>query len=450
METAARSKEQIRAEIRTLVQELYEVEHRPVAFEPGVTNLPYAGRVYDDQEITALVDSSLDFWLTLGKEGVALEKELAAFLGVRYCLLTNSGSSANLLAFAALTSPMLKDRRLVPGDEVITVAAGFPTTVNPIIQYGCVPVFLDVDLATANIDVAMLEAAITPRTKAIMIAHTLGNPYDIEAIRAVVEKHKLWWVEDNCDALGSLYQGKPTGGFGHLATQSFYPPHHLTMGEGGAVFTNDPLLKRIVESLRDWGRDCWCASGKDNTCNNRFGWQLGSLPKGYDHKYTYSHIGYNLKPLDLQAAIGRQQMKKLPAFTEARKHNWRRLREALSAYEEVLHLPEATPGTDPSWFGFLFGVRDGAPFTRQELVKHLEGARIQTRMLFAGNLLRQPAYQGITHRVVGALENTDKIMNDFLIVGVYPGLDTPRIDYMIETLEGFLQQACHRAEHRPS
>ncbi len=438
MTTQTRTQEVIRAEITQLVEELYQVEHLPAPFVAGTTSVPYAGRVYDQDEIVALVDSSLDFWLTLGKHGKELEKQLAALVGTRYCLLVNSGSSANLLAFAALTSPLLGDRRIKPGDEVVTVAAGFPTTINPIIQYGCVPVFLDVDLKTANIDVSRLEEAITPKTKAIMVAHTLGNPYDIAAIKAVVEKYGLWWVEDNCDSLGSTFEGKNTGGFGHLATQSFYPPHHLTMGEGGAVFTNDPLLKRAVESLRDWGRDCWCPSGKDNTCCKRFGWQLGSLPEGYDHKYTYSHIGYNLKPLDLQAAIGLEQMKKLPAFTEARKRNWQTLRQALSQYEAVLDLPEATPGTDPSWFGFLFGVKQGASFKRLELVRYLEDAKIQTRMLFGGNLLRQPAYQGIQHRVVGDLTNTDRIMTDFLIVGVYPGIDGPRMDYIIRVIADFM------------
>lgn len=435
-----RTKEAIRNDITNLVRELYEVEHRPGVFIPGQTPVPYAGRVYGSEEIVSLVDSSLDFWLTLGKHGKELERQLAGLVGARHCLLVNSGSSANLLAFAALTSPLLGARRLVPGDEVITVAAGFPTTINPIIQYGCIPVFLDVDLATSNVDVRRLEEAISPRTKAIMIAHTLGNPYDITAVKAFVEKHGLWWVEDNCDSLGSTYQGKPTGGFGHLATQSFYPPHHLTMGEGGAVFTSDPLLKRVVESLRDWGRDCWCPSGKDNTCGKRFNWQLGSLPEGYDHKYTYSHIGYNLKPLDLQAAIGLEQLKRLPGFTAARKRNWRYLRETLEPYAHLLHLPEPTTQSDPSWFGFLLGVRDGAPFTRRELVRHLEDSQIQTRMLFGGNLLRQPAYQGIAHRVVGELVNTDRIMNDFLIVGVYPGIDDVRLEYVSEKLVTFLQR----------
>lgn len=433
-----RDKETIRADIRALVRELYEVEHRPGAFEAGTTKIPFAGRIYDERELLALVDSSLDFWLTLGKEGAALERELAEYVGTRYCLLTNSGSSANLLALSALTSPLLGDRRLKKGDEVITVAAGFPTTVNPIIQNGCVPVFVDVDLETANLDVARLEEALSPRTRAVMIAHTLGNPFDLDAVMAFAERHGLWVVEDNCDALGSLYRGKRTGSFGHLATSSFYPPHHMTMGEGGAVFTSDPLLKRIVESFRDWGRDCWCASGKDNTCGKRFGWQLGSLPAGYDHKYTYSHRGYNLKPLDLQAAIGREQLKKLPDFGTARRRNWQALREGLERHSAHFRFITATPHSDPSWFGFLLGVREEAPFTRRELVDHLEAAGIQTRMLFGGNLLRQPAYQDVEHRVVGTLENTDRIMNQYFFLGVYPGIEEARLDYMLAAIADFI------------
>jgi CDP-6-deoxy-D-xylo-4-hexulose-3-dehydrase len=438
VQTQLRTKEEIRADILDLVRELYQVEHLPAAFESGKTRIPFAGRVYDEREILALVDSSLDFWLTLGKEGAALERELASYVGVRYCLLTNSGSSANLLAVSALTSPMLGDRRLKPGDEVITVAAGFPTTVNPIIQNQCVPVFLDIDLQTANIDVSRLEEALSPRTRALMIAHTLGNPFDLGAVMAFAEKHDLWVIEDNCDAMGSLYRGQRTGSFGHLATASFYPPHHLTMGEGGAVFIRDPQLKRLVESFRDWGRDCWCASGKDNTCGKRFNQQLGSLPEGYDHKYTYSHRGYNLKPLDLQAAIGREQLKKLPDFVAARRRNWQTLRDELAPYEHLLHFTEATPDSEPSWFGFLVGVREDAPFSRRELVAHVEEHGIQTRMLFGGNLLRQPAYQDVAHRVVGPLDNTDRIMNQFFFLGVYPGIDEPRMDYMLKVVRSFL------------
>jgi CDP-6-deoxy-D-xylo-4-hexulose-3-dehydrase len=439
--TEARTKEAIRADIRALVEELYRVEHAPVPFEPGRTRIPFAGRVYDEREIVALVDSSLDFWLTLGKEGEAFERELARYVGVRYAILANSGSSANLLAFAALTSPKLGDRRIVSGDEVITVAAGFPTTVNPILQYNCVPVFLDVSLETANIDVSRLEEALSPRTRAIMIAHTLGNPFDLDAVLEFARKHDLWVVEDNCDALGTLYRGKRTGSFGHVGTCSFYPAHHITMGEGGAVFTDDPQLKLAIESFRDWGRDCWCQAGKDNTCGKRFGHQLGTLPAGYDHKYTYSHRGYNLKPTDMQAAVGRQQLQKLPEFVAARRRNWQAIRDAMAGFEDVLHLIEPTPHSEPSWFGFLLGVRPGAPFTRNDLVKHLEDSGIQTRMLFGGNLLRQPAYQDIPHRVVGPLTHTDRIMTDFVFLGVYPGLDEPRLDYLIAALTVFLAAA---------
>lgn len=446
--TAARTKDVIRAEIRALVEELYRVEHQGAAFVPGTTRVPFAGRVYDERELVALVDSSLDFWLTLGPQGEAFERELARYVGVRYAILTNSGSSANLLAFAALTSPKLGDRRIKPGDEVVTVAAGFPTTVNPIIQHGCVPVFVDVSLETANIDVSRLEDALSSRTRALMIAHTLGNPFDLDAVLAFARAHDLWVVEDNCDALGSEYRGRRTGSFGHLATCSFYPAHHITMGEGGAVFTDDPTLKLIVESFRDWGRDCWCAAGKDNTCGKRFGHQLGSLPEGYDHKYTYSHVGYNLKPLDLQAAIGRRQLEKLPAFTAARRRNWQALRDALGPFEDLLHLISPTPLSEPSWFGFLMGVRPTAPFTRNDLVRHLEEAGIQTRMLFGGNLLRQPAYQGIAHRVVGELTNTDRLMMDFAWIGVYPGIDEPRLAYLIETLTSFLKPHSQRHPDR--
>ncbi|MBM3266544.1 MAG: lipopolysaccharide biosynthesis protein RfbH [Candidatus Sericytochromatia bacterium] len=436
-----RSGQEIRAEIRALVAELYAAEHAPGPFTPGVTRVPFAGRVYDEREIVALVDSALDFWLTLGKEGEAFERELARFVGVRYAILANSGSSANLLAFAALTSPKLGDRRLVPGDEVITVAAGFPTTVNPIVQHGCVPVFLDVTLESANIDVSRLDAALSPRTRAIVIAHTLGNPFDLAAVMHFAREHDLWVIEDNCDALGSLYRGKPTGSYGHLSTCSFYPAHHITMGEGGAVLTDDPALKLAVESFRDWGRDCWCAAGKDNTCGKRFGHQHGTLPAGYDHKYTYSHRGYNLKPTDLQAAIGRQQLLKLPDFVAARRRNWQAIREALVPFEPWLHLIEPAPDSEPAWFGFLLGIRPEAPFRRPDLVAHLEGAGIQTRMLFGGNLLRQPAYQDVAHRVVGDLANTDRIMTDFVFLGVYPGLDAPRLQYLIDTLTGYLAAA---------
>jgi CDP-6-deoxy-D-xylo-4-hexulose-3-dehydrase len=406
---------------------------------PGQTRVPYAGRVFDDAELVAAVDAVLDFWLTLGPQGDAFERELATYVGTSHALLVNSGSSANLVAFATLTSPQI-DRPLRPGDEVLTVAAGFPTTVAPIVQYGCIPVFVDVHLDTANVMAERLADAVGPRTRAVMLAHTLGNPFALDDVLDIVRRHDLYLIEDNCDALGSLYHGRRTGAFGHLATQSFYPPHHLTMGEGGAVLTQSGRLRRIAESLRDWGRDCWCPSGKDNTCGKRFGWQLGQLPHGYDHKYIYSHLGYNLKPLDVQAAIGRQQLRKLDGFVASRRTNHARLAAALAPYQEYLMLPRATAGADPSWFGLLLTVRDGAPFTRAELVHYLNERQLQTRQLFGGNLLRQPAFQNIAHRIVGGLENTDKIMNDSFFVGVYPGLTPPMLDYMAQVFEDFFQR----------
>src|SRR6185437_2852844 len=411
------------------VREYYHARHAKREFAPGRSKVPYAGRVFDERELVAGVDSLLDFWLTLGEHGAAFERELADYVGAKHALLVNSGSSANLVAFATLTSPQLK-RPLAPGDEVITVAAGFPTTVAPIVQYGCVPVFVDVSLETANAIPERVADAVGPKTRAIMLAHALGNPYDLDAIVDIVERHDLYLVEDNCDALGSEYRGRRTVTFGHLATQSFYPPHHLTMGEGGAVLTGSGRLRRIAESFRDWGRDCWCPSGQDNTCGKRFGWRLGSLPEGYDHKYVYSHLGYNLKPLDVQAAIGREQLKKLDDFVAARRANHARLSASLAPYEEYLMLPRATPHSDPSWFGLLLTVRDEAPFTRAELVAHLEGRGIQTRQLFGGNLLRQPAFARVAHRVVGGLENSDKIMRDAFFIGVYPGLTPEMLAYV--------------------
>lgn len=430
--------QELHDQILSQVRDYYRARHQAKPFLPGQSQIPYAGRVFDEHEMVAAVDAVLDFWLTLGPQGDAFEEELAAYVGTRHALAVNSGSSANLVAFASLTSPQL-DRPLQPGDEVLTVAAGFPTTVAPIVQHGCVPVFVDVDLETANVCVDRLADAVGPRTRAVMLAHTLGNPYDLDAVMDLVQRHDLFFVEDNCDALGSLYRGRKTGNFGHFATQSFYPPHHLTMGEGGAVLTSNGRLKRIAASFRDWGRDCWCPSGKDNTCNKRFGWQLGDLPAGYDHKYIYSHLGYNLKPLDIQAAIGRQQLRKVEAFGAARRANHARLHQALAAYEEYLILPRATLHSDPSWFGFLIAVRDGAPFTRAQLVSHLEDRRIQTRQLFGGNLLRQPAFQKINHRVVGDLANTDKIMNDAFFIGVYPGLTPAMLDYVEATFRDFFQ-----------
>lgn len=441
----------LKQEILQKTREYYELVHKPskeAPFEPGKSRVAYAGRVFDEKEMVNLVDSSLEFWLTTGRYAEQFEKDFARLLGVQHCSLTNSGSSANLLAFMALTSPKLGDRRIKPGDEVITVAAGFPTTVAPIIQYGAIPVFVDIALPTYNIDCSQVESALSSKTKAVMIAHTLGNPFDISFMKSFCDKHGLWLIEDNCDALGSRYclngKWRYTGTMGHIGTSSFYPPHHMTMGEGGAVYTNDPLLKRLVDSFRDWGRDCWCVSGKDNTCNNRFGQQFGELPYGYDHKYVYSHFGYNLKVTDMQAAIGCAQLEKLPQFIEARKKNWKMLRDGLSSLEEQLILPEATAESDPSWFGFLLTVRDGAGFTRDQIVHHLESNGIQTRMLFAGNLIKHPCFdemrrEGKGYRVVGNLDVTDTIMRDTFWVGVYPGMSKDRIDYCIQVLSQFFQ-----------
>jgi CDP-6-deoxy-D-xylo-4-hexulose-3-dehydrase len=417
------------------VEAFHDLFHIRKPFAAGESNLSYAGKIYDKKEMVALTDASLDFWLTAGRFCKEFETEMAAYIGVRYALLTNSGSSANLLAVSALTSPKLGDRRLLPGDEVITVAAGFPTTVAPIVQNRLIPVFVDVDLATYNISVEQIEQAISSKTKAIMIAHTMGNPFNLAEVARIAQKHNLWLVEDNCDALGSRYDDQLTGTFGHIATSSFYPPHHITMGEGGAVYTNDPILKMALESFRDWGRDCWCPSGCDNTCKKRFGWQLGELPYGYDHKYTYSHIGYNLKVTDMQAAIGIEQLKKLPSFIERRIHNFNRLKAGLSELQDILILPEATPNSEPSWFGFILTIKDGAKYSRTRITEYLEANKVQTRMLFAGNLIKQPAFHGVEYRQAGELTNTDKIMHDTFLVGVYPGLTDEMIDYMILTIK---------------
>jgi CDP-6-deoxy-D-xylo-4-hexulose-3-dehydrase len=406
----------------------------PRDFAAGESAVPVSGKVIDASDIQAVVDSALDSWFTTGRFAKDFERKLARFVGVRSASLVNSGSSANLLAVSALTSPKLGNRQLKPGDEVITVAAGFPTTVNPIIQNRLVPVFLDVTLPTFEVDVTQLEAALSPRTRAIILAHTLGNVFDAETVAAFARKHDLWLIEDCCDALGSTLNGKNVGTFGDIATVSFYPAHHITMGEGGAVLTNQPALQVLIDSFRDWGRDCWCDPGNDNTCGKRFEWQLGSLPCGYDHKYTYSHIGYNLKATDMQAALGASQIEKLPHFIERRKENFRILRAALDPYANVLLLPEATPGSDPSWFGFPFGVREDAPFTRDDLVRRLEEHKIGTRLLFGGNLARQPAYQGTDFRVIGDLKNTDFVMRNVLWVGVYPGLTKPMLDHMAEVI----------------
>jgi CDP-6-deoxy-D-xylo-4-hexulose-3-dehydrase len=434
-----KSADELRAEILELVKEYSRAQWPAKAFVPGESQVFYAGRVFDEDEVTSLVDSSLDFWLTTGRFATQFEKQLARFVGVREAVLCNSGSSANLLALSALTSPKLGERALRPGDEVITLAAGFPTTLNPIVQNRLVPVFIDVEMGTYDADMAQLEEAIGPKTRAIMMAHTLGNPFNIAGVMAIAKRHNLWVVEDNCDALGSTYRGQTTGTFGHVATLSFYPAHHITTGEGGAVMTNSPHLRVLVESFRDWGRDCWCAPGKDNTCGKRFEWQLGELPCGYDHKYIYSHVGYNLKATDMQAAIGVAQLKKLPGFIEARKRNWKLLRAALAPFEEFLILPEPTPESDPSWFGFAITVRPEAPFSRAEITRHLEDNKVATRLLFGGDLTRQPAYQGMEHRVVGDLANTERIVNNTFWIGVYPGLTSAMLDYVVGQFEQFIE-----------
>lgn len=405
-------------------------------FVPGSSRIPYGGRVYDERELVSLVDASLDFWLTAGRYAREFEERLARFLGVRHCLLTNSGSSANLLAVAALTSPLLGKRRLKPGDEVVTTACGFPTTLNPILQHGLVPVFVDVRLGTYDMDPRLLARAVSRRTRAVFVPHTLGNPADMDGIMRVVRRHDLWFIEDNCDALGATYRGARTGSFGHLSTCSFYPPHHITTGEGGAVATSDPLLRRIVLSLRDWGRDCWCDTGRDNTCGKRFSRKFGTLPFGYDHKYVYSHVGYNLKATDLQAAIGCAQLAKLPRFVRARRENFAYLLAHLGGAERHFLLPRETRHAEASWFGFPILVKESAPFTRAEVVGHLEGRGIATRMLFGGNLVRQPAYASIRARIAGGLENTDRVMRSLFWVGVYPGITRPMRRFMARTLAG--------------
>lgn len=434
-----------REEILGLVKEYCDTFHnRKGRYREG-DRIPYASRVYDHHEMVNLVDSALEFWLTSGRYTEEFEKKLSDYLGVRYCSLVNSGSSANLVAFMALTSPLLGERRVERGDEVITVACGFPTTVAPMIQYGAVPVFVDVTIPQYNIDAAMLEQALSPRTKAVMIAHTLGNPFDLRAVKAFCVRHGLWLVEDNCDALGTRYTMEEngtevtrlTGTIGDIGTSSFYPPHHMTMGEGGAVYTDDPLLNRIIRSLRDWGRDCVCPSGRDNMCGHRFDKQFGELPVGYDHKYVYSHLGYNLKVTDLQASIGCAQLEKFPSFVERRRHNFARLKEGLGGLEDRLVLPEAAPHSDPSWFGFLITCREGV--SRNQVVRFLEEQGVQTRMLFAGNLTKHPCFDGMRssgtgYRVVGDLSNTDRIMGQTFWVGVYPGMTDEMIDYMAKTI----------------
>jgi CDP-6-deoxy-D-xylo-4-hexulose-3-dehydrase len=433
--------QQLRKQILELTAQYHAEAFPQKPFEPGETFVPVSGKVIDAADLTHVVDSALDCWFTTGRFAKEFERKLARFVGVRGCSLVNSGSSANLVALTALTSPKLGDRQLKPGDEVITVAAGFPTTVNPIIQNRLIPVFLDVTPPTYEVDVTQLEAALSPRTRAIMIAHTLGNPFDLGAVSAFAKKHNLWLVEDCCDALGATYNGQKVGTFGDIATLSFYPAHHITMGEGGAVLTDKPALQTLIESFRDWGRDCWCEPGKDNTCGKRFDWQLGTLPCGYDHKYTYSHIGYNLKATDMQAALGLSQLDKVEHFIAARRENFQYLRRALEPLQDTLLLPVPTENSEPSWFGFPLAVREDAPFTRDQLVQTLESQKIGTRLLFAGNLLRQPAYQDIEHRKIGDLRHTDFVMRNLLWIGVFPGLTRPMLDHIANTITQFANQS---------
>ena len=432
------SQDEIRSQIAGLVKKYAEIEYKERLFVPGESSVPVSGKVLDDNELRLMVDSSLDGWLTSGRFNEDFEKKLANFLGVKYLLTTNSGSSANLLAFSALTSPRLKERAIKPGDEVIGVAAGFPTTVNPVLQFGAIPVFVDIETATHNIDVTKIETAISPKTKAIMLAHSLGNPFNIRAVMDICRKHNLWLIEDNCDALGSKYNNQLTGTFGDIGTLSFYPAHHITMGEGGAVFTNNPKLKPIIESFRDWGRDCYCPGGKDNTCGKRFGWQLGDLPEGYDHKYTYSHAGYNLKITDMQAACGVAQLDKLDGFIQKRKDNFNYLHEKLRTCQEFITLPVATENSDPSWFGFLVTIKKDAQINRVDFLKYLDQEKIGTRLLFAGNLVRQPYMVDKNYRVSGDLINTDHVMNNSFWIGVYPGLTIEMLDFVVDRFETYL------------
>ena len=431
--------DELRKQITELVKEYHQEAFPAKPFLGGISNVPVSGKVFDHKELELLVDSSLDFWLTTGRYAEQFEKSFAKVMGTKHAMLCNSGSSANLLAVTALTSSRLGKRALREGDEVITAAAGFPTTVNPILQNRLVPVFVDVELETYDSTVENIEAAIGPKTRAIVMAHTLGNPFDLEGVMQLAEKYKLFVVEDTCDAVGAKFNGKPVGSFGDLSTASFYPAHHMTMGEGGCVMVKKASLKKIVESLRDWGRDCWCPPGQDDTCGRRFDWQLGDLPYGYDHKYIYSHIGYNLKMTDMQAAVGVAQLEKLPNFIERRNMNWERLRAGLRNVEEFLMLPKATKGSQPSWFGFPITVRESAPFSRFELVQHIESRRIGTRQLFGGNLLRQPAYAGMPMRVVGSLKNADIITESTFWIGVYPGLSVEMIDFMIDEINQFAE-----------
>jgi CDP-4-dehydro-6-deoxyglucose reductase, E1 len=428
-----------RKQVLDSVSEFATAFHGERAFVPGETPVPVSGRVFDERDVRSLVDSALDFWLTTGRFNDAFEKRLGKLLDRKYVLSVNSGSSANLLSVAALTSPSLGKKALKAGDEIITVAAGFPTTVNPALQHGLVPVFVDVTIPTYNINVSALEQALGPKTRAVMIAHTLGNPFDLKTVSAFCRDHGLWLIEDCCDALGSTFNGRPVGTFGDIGTLSFYPAHHITMGEGGAVFTGDSVLKRSLESFRDWGRDCWCAPGADNTCKKRFDWKRGDLPEGYDHKYIYSHAGYNLKITDMQAAIGLSQLDRVDDFKTVRKRNFQYLNNALKGLEDVLILPEATPHSDPSWFGFPITLRDNAPFLREDLLRLLDERLIGTRLLFGGNLIHQPYMQGRLYRTIGALPETDRIMRNTFWLGVFPGLSEAMLDYVLEVLHDFVK-----------
>ena len=434
-----KTEKQLRKEIFNRVKKIYKSRKAQEKFIAGKTKINYAGRIYDEKEMINLVDASLDFWLTAGRYAKQFEKEFAKFLGMKYCLLTNSGSSANLLAVSALTSPKLGKKRLKPGDEVITVASGFPTTLNPILQNNLIPVFVDIDLGTYNIQTEKIEKAISKKTKAIFIAHTLGNPVNLDKILKIVKKYNLYFIEDNCDSLGSEYKGKHTGVFGDISTCSFFPAHHITMGEGGAVLTNNPLLKKIIASFRDWGRDCSCEPGYDNTCKKRFSWQLGKLPFGYDHKYIYSHVGYNLKITDMQAAIGTAQLKKLASFIKARRENFSCLYKFFEKYKKYFILPETEKNSRPCWFGFPVLVKETASFNRNDIVNYLEKNKIATRMLFGGNLIKQPAYENMKYRVCGTLKNTDLVMNNFFWLGVYPGITKEKLKYITTVLNEFFK-----------
>jgi CDP-6-deoxy-D-xylo-4-hexulose-3-dehydrase len=439
-----RTPEAIRDEIMSLVEEYYRLRHADRTFNASSPSVPVSGRVFDASDMKSLVDSALDFWLTTGRFNDAFQQRLAARVGARWAMTVNSGSSANLVAMLALTSPLARDRRVKPGDEVITAAAGFPTTVNPAMVAGLTPVFVDLDIPTYNVLPEAVEAAIGERTRAIMVAHTLGNPFQADRLAEIAERHGLWLIEDCCDALGATLNGRHVGTFGDVGTLSFYPAHHITMGEGGAVYTSDPGLRRAMESFRDWGRDCYCEPGADNTCTRRFDWQLGELPYGYDHKYTYSHVGYNLKITDMQAAVGVAQLDHLDDFIAARRRNFDRLKAGLSVLEEFFILPEPTPGAEPSWFGFLLTVRESAPFTRDQIVRHLDQRRIGTRLLFGGNLTRQPYMLGRDFRVSGDLANSDRIMRQTFWIGVYPGLSDGAIDYVLDVITDFCRNPAGR------